>query len=225
MDHWVPAWPANEGACKVVRRSGRTGVAVLAAGTLALGAAACGGGGEEVVAPDPASVPRDAAALVGNVPVSEREVEKMMGPARRNAGTINGKPIEETPEQVRQRALRKALQSTWLLREAKERGVVVKDVDVRVRWADSKKSLGSKRAVKRFLGDNTEQDVLLMLRDQMLVSAIEDEIRAEEGGRAEEELEKFHAGLSEGWRQETACRGEYVSSACGNAPDPEAASE
>jgi len=174
--------------------------------TVVLGLAACGeddGGGP----PHASDVPRGAVAVVGDQQITKAQLGGRVAALRR--AQRNGD--KQTAAQLEQQAVALLLQETTLEQEGRDRGVNVTDVEVRQRLAGAKTQFRDRRAYRRFLGNQTEADLLVQLRVQMLSDKIAEAAR-EDGANPKQVTED----MQRRWRDRTACAKGYAAASCGN---------
>ncbi|HEX2070155.1 MAG TPA: SurA N-terminal domain-containing protein [Thermoleophilaceae bacterium] len=207
-------------------------VALLLATTLlAIASAGCSDDGDGDK-PSSDDVPSGAVATVGDVEISEEqlneEVEELARAQRRSGSGASGgstpggsPPDDQLREQLETQALSVLLQRQALEQEAKDRGIEVDDAEVRRRWeAASKGQFKTKKALRRFLGGQTEQDLLDQLRLQVLTERIHEQVSEEAGGgkAGAKAVAQFQTDFQKRWQDRTACRKGY-SAAAGCADD------
>lgn len=201
-----------------VRRSFLT--ALLA---LALVGAGCGGddgnggngAGGDGGGNGSADVPDGAVATVDGEEISEERLDEQVAALRR--AQSRGGASKLSREQLEQQALTTLLQTKWLEREAEERGVKVSMDEVRRRWRSAAdEQFPDKRALRRFLGGQTEADVLRQLRLQTLTERIHDDIRANADGNPNRAVKQFQEEFQQSARESTACREGYDAPGCGD---------
>lgn len=203
---------ADHGRGAAVRRDRLVAVAAVAvAAALALSAGGCGDDGDGKGGGS-GDVPDDAVAVVGDREVSEedldRQAEALERAQRGGAGDIGR-------EQLEQRALAALLQAEWLEQEAEKRGIEVDIADVRKRWRRAAAAqFDTKKALRQFLGRQTEADVLRQLRLQELTERIHEQVRAEAEGNPEKAVKRFQRDFMERVRRSTACREGYTVPGC-----------
>jgi hypothetical protein len=206
----------------------RIAVAACAALAIAL-VAGCGGDDSDGESKRPDDVPAGSVAVVGDSEISEREldrrVEALSRSTRSRSSTTKGsttkggssKAPHTSPAQRRQlesQALSGLLHEKAIEQEAADRGVSIDPREVRRRWNSARQGqFANEKAVKRFLGGQTEQDVLRQLRLQLLTEKVHDEIRAEDGDAA---VTRFQRDLQKRWTDRTACRPRYAALGCGD---------
>lgn len=184
---------------------GATAVTTLAI-VLIAGCGGDDGNGDE--AKRPSDVPSGSVAVVGDSPITKRQLDRRVAILRRSAGK------RARRQQLESQALSGLLHLKAIEQEAAARGVTVTPREVRRRWNSAKRAqFADKKAVRRFLGGQTEQDVLRQLRLQMLTEKVHDQIREEDGDAA---VKRFQRDLSKRWTDRTACRPRYEALGCGD---------
>lgn len=185
----------------------RVGAATVTA--LAIAASAGCGGGDDDEAASAEEVPKGSVAVVGDTPITKQQLDRRIAALRRSTGKRSS-PIPR--EQLELQALSGLLRQEATEQEAAERGVTVDRREVRRRWAAVKQAqFRDRKAVKRFLGGQTEQELLRQLRLQALTDEIHDQIR-EDGGAAA--VERFERSFQKRWAERTACRAGYSVVGC-----------
>lgn len=174
---------------------------------LALGAC----GGDEPDAPDVDDIPAGAVALVGDEPVTKGQLRQRVAVLRRG----QRKRGERSARQLREQALTLLLQETALEQEAADLDVAVSEREVRRRVDRAREQFESERQFKRFLGGQTEADLIAQLRVQALAEQVAKQ--ADLGESNANSLEELRGQ----WQERTVCRAGYVVSGCGN-PKPAA---
>ncbi|MDP9133625.1 MAG: SurA N-terminal domain-containing protein [Actinomycetota bacterium] len=212
---------------------------MLAALLLAIGAAACGGGDDDGGG-DSGDVPSGAVATVGGVEISEEELDTQVAalaraqrggsgggttPASGDAGsddsTDGGDGGDELEPAVRKQLESQAL-STLLMRqaleqEAEDRDIKVSDDEVRERWeAASQGQFKTQKALRRFLGGQTEDDLLAQLRLQVLTERIHEQVSEKAGGgkQGAKAVKQFQKDFQKRWQDRTACRDGFTAVGC-----------
>jgi SurA N-terminal domain len=215
-------------------------VTLLAALLLAIGAVACGGGDDDDGGGDSGDVPSGAVAKVGDVEISEEELDTQVAalaraqrggsaggttPASGGAGSGDSADGEGGGDEL-QPAVRKQLESqalsTLLMRqaleqEAEDRDIEVSDAEVRDRWeAASQGQFKTKKALRRFLGGQTEDDLLAQLRLQVLTERIHEQVAEQAGGgkKGAKAVKQFQKDFQKRWQDRTACRDGFTAAGC-----------
>jgi hypothetical protein len=171
--------------------------------TAAAGLAACGGDGGDQQAPSVADIPPGAVALVGDRPVTRREVTRRVSALRRAGGRAAGGSTSLVDQ-----AMTAALRDAALEQEAAELGVEVAEANVRRRLSSARRQFRTRAAYRRFLGDQTESELVSQLRMQQLAEQV-----AKRSGEDRGSL----ASTLERWREMTTCRPAYAVPACDDA--------
>ena len=213
--------------------------ALLAALVLAIGAVACsgddddGGGGS-------GDVPSGAVATVGDVEISEEELDTQVAalaraqrggpgagasPASGDAKSGASADGEDGGDEL-QPAVRKQLESqalsTLLMRqaleqEAEDRDIEVSDDEVRQRWEPaSQGQFKTRKALRRFLGGQTEDDLLAQLRLQVLTERLHEQVSEQAGGgkQGARAVKQFQKDFQKRWQDRTACRDGFTAAGC-----------
>jgi hypothetical protein len=189
----------------VTRSFLRSSVMPMAATTMLLAIGSCGGG-DEPATPDAADIPAGAVALVGDEPVTKRQLRERLAALRRGQRD----ETEQSVRQLRQQALALLLQETALEQEAADLDVVVPEAQVRKRVGQARRQFKSERQFRRFLGGQTEADLVAQLRMQSLAERVAEESDGEGSGSRSLEV------LRRQWREQTVCRAGYLVSGCSN---------
>lgn len=114
--------------------------------------------------------------------------------------------------QLQQQALSTLLFAEATEQEAAERDIEVSEAEVLERWesvADAQ--FKTKKALRRFLGGQTEEDLLAQLRLQTLTERIHEQVSEEAGGgkKGARAIEEFQKDFQERWRERTGCSERY----------------
>jgi hypothetical protein len=196
-------------------------VALLAIAFSALVAVGCGGG-DDGDSPSANDVPSGAVATVGDVEVSKQDLDEQVAVLVRAQGPQGGGEAadvsRELRDQLEAQALALLLMRQALEQEAADRDVEVSDAEVRERWeAASKSQFKTKRALKRFLGGQTERELLGQLRLQLLTERIHQQVSEEAGGgkQGAKAIREFQKEFLQRWQDRTACAEGYTASGCG----------
>lgn len=209
--------------------------AVLAALLLAIGAVACGGGDDDDGGSS-GDVPSGAVATVGDVEISEEELDTQVAalaraqrggsggtsPASSDAGSDDSADSADDLEPAVRKQLESQALSTLLMRqaleqEAADRDIEVSDDEVRQRWeAASQGQFKTKRALRRFLGGQTEDDLLAQLRLQVLTERIHEQVSEKAGGgkQGAKAVKEFQKDFQKRWQDRTACGDGYTAAGC-----------
>lgn len=201
-------------------------IALLAAALLAVVAIGCGGGDDSASSDD---VPSGSVATIGDVEISEQDLNDqvvVLARAQRSGGSSTGKKGDD-PSKAERKQLEAQALSTLLLREALEqeaadRDIEVSDEEVQQRWeAASQGQFKSKKALQRFLGGQTEQDLLDQLRLQVLTERIHQQVSEEAGGgkKGAKAVAEFQKDFQKRWQDKTACAEGYTAAGCSDSSD------
>ena len=205
----------------------RSLVALLAAALLAIGAAACSSGDDEAGGGGNGDVPSGAVATVGDAEISEDELDTQVaalaraqrgGPAGGTSSASGGdEPSPAVRKQLESQALSTLLMRQALEQEAEDRDIEVTDDEVRDRWeAASQGQFKTKKALRRFLGGQTEDDLLAQLRLQVLTERIHEQVSEEAGGgkKGAKAVKEFQKDFQKRWQDRTACRDGFTAAGC-----------
>jgi hypothetical protein len=202
-------------------------VALLAVALLALGAAGCGGGDDGDS--DSGDVPSGSVATIGDVEISDADLDEQVAAlsrAQRPSGSGGAQPAGDgggdagakaQREQLEAQALSMLLMREALEQEAADRDIEVDDAEVRQRWeAASQGQFKTKKALRRFLGGQTEQDLLDQLRLQVLSERIHEQVSEQAGGGKDgaKAVKKFQREFQKRWQDRTACAEGYSAAGC-----------
>lgn len=168
---------------------------------------ACGGGDDDPRPVDASAIPEGAVAIVGDEPITMERLERRLAAVRRSRRPDS----RRTRLQLRQQALTTLLQQAALEQELEQAGLRVTDAEVRERFDRARGQFRSRRAYRRFLGNQTTADLLFQLRMQVLAEKVG--AAAREAG---EEPGRFATELQRRWADRTACREGYTSALCGS---------
>ncbi|HEX2160663.1 MAG TPA: SurA N-terminal domain-containing protein [Thermoleophilaceae bacterium] len=172
---------------------------------LAIGLAGCSGGDDDEGGDGSRDVPADSVAVVGDRQISRDAFDDRLAAVRRSQSGSAGL----SGQQLRQQAMTTLLQEAWLEREAEELGATVSDAEVRRRVGQARAQFPRRRAYRRFLGGQTERDLMFQIRVQLLGEAIEAKLR--EQGKSRRDVFRR---LQTRWSGETACRDELKVPGC-----------
>ena len=201
-------------------------VVALAAALLTAVAVGCGGGDDSPSADD---VPTGAVATVGDVAItSDRLVDQVdaLARAQRPAGGSpatgggddgDGDAAKVERDQLEAQALSMLLMAEALEQEAADRDIEVSLDDARARWEPiASRQFKTKKALERFLGGQTEADLLAQLRLQVLTERIDDQVSEQAGGGkpGAKAVEQFQKDFQQRWQDKTACSGDYAAPGC-----------
>jgi hypothetical protein len=187
-------------------------VALLAGG----GLAACGGGDSSN------DVPEGSVAIVGDTEITRAELQDRVAALRRvqKASGGSGQQVSTSAKALKEQALSTLLLAAALEQEAKERGVEVSDAEVRKTWDGvAAKQFKNKKQLQRFLGGQSEQDILDQLRLQALNERVLADVSEEAGGgkKGARAAQEFQKKFQQRWREKTTCGESGQSSAmCGD---------
>jgi parvulin-like peptidyl-prolyl isomerase len=208
--------------------------ALLAALLVAVGAVACGGDDDDGGGGSN-DVPSGAVAKVGDVEISEEELDTQVaalaraqrggsggGTSRASGDSGSGEDGDGEVEPAVRKQLESQALSTLLMRqaleqEAEDRGIEVSDDEVRQRWeAASQGQFKTKKALRRFLGGQTEEDLLDQLRLQVLTERIHEQVSEEAGGgkKGAKAVKEFQKDFQKRWQDRTACRDGFAAAGC-----------
>jgi len=212
-------------------------LAVLAAALLAV--AGCSGGDDD--SPSSSDVPSGAVAKVGDEEIGEEDLERQVealaraqrptgggspggdgAPGATGGASDDGAAGGDSARDAQRRLLRDQALAALLMREAleqeaAERGVEISETEVAERWqAAAGGQFKTKKALRRFLGGQTEQDVLDQLRLQMLSEGIAEQVSEEAGGgrQGARAVARFQREFRDRWQQRTACAEGYDAAGC-----------
>jgi hypothetical protein len=212
--------------------------ALLAAALLAMLAVACGDGDDGGGSGD---VPSGAVATVGDAEISDQELDEQVaalaraqrgvartaaaspGAGSNGSGSQGGEPSPQLRKQLEIQALSMLLMREALEQEAADRDIVVTDAEVRDRWNAAKQGqFKTRRALRRFLGGQTEQDLLDQLRLQALSERIHAQVSEQAGGgkQGAKAVQQFQKDFQKRWQDRTACRDGLNAAGC-TSTDPE----
>ena len=182
--------------------------------------ASCGGGDDsDGDKPSASDVPESAVAVVGDAEISNSQLRRRVAALRRAQpqaakGQQAAKPAQD---QLEQQALSILLQGAAIEQEAADRGIEVSNAEVRKRWdAVAKSQFRNKKALRRFLGGQTKQDIVRQLRLQTLTERIHEQVSEEAGGgkKGAKAVQEFQKSFQERWRDRTACRDGQSAAGC-----------
>lgn len=199
---------------------------VVAALLAALAFAGCSGddGDGDGGSPVAADVPEGAVAKVGDDEIGEDELDAqvaVLARAQRGGAGGGGKAAAERQrEQLRSQALAYLLMREAIEQEAAERGVTVRRAEAAKRWRTAaKQQFKTRKALRRFLGGQTQADLIEQLRMQMLSERIAEQVAEEAGGGEDgrKAAARFQKEFRERWAKRTACAEGYEGPGCANA--------
>jgi len=197
-------------------------LAVLLAAALLAAPAGCGDDGDS---PSSDDVPSGAVATVGETEISEAELDEQVDAlvrAQRGSGgnddsAADAPPSSQQREQLESQALSTLLQRQALEQEAADREIEVTPAEVRQRWeAASRGQFKTRKALRRFLGGQTERDLLAQLRLQVLAERVHQQVSEEAGGGKDgaKAVKQFQKDFQQRWSNRTACADGYTAAAC-----------
>jgi len=225
------------------RRAGRLAALLAALALIFAFAVGCGGGDDS---PSSDDVPSGAVAKVGDEEIAETDLERQIDALARaqrgsgspaSGGTAAGadsepgdagsgddgtsasgdEPAATERDRLRDQALAVLLAREAIEQEAADRGIEVSDAEVRERWeAAAGAQFKTKKALRRFLGGQTEQDVLDQLRLQALSERIAEQVAEEAGGgrKGQRAVRRFQREFRARWANRTACADGYDAPGC-----------
>lgn len=192
-------------------------LAVALLGTVAIG---CGGDDS----PSSDDVPSGAVATVDGVEISDQDLDEQVAALARAQRSVGGAQKGAVTPQVRKQLQAQAL-SMLLLRqaleqEAADRGIEVSNAEVRARWeAASQGQFKTKKALQRFLGGQTERDIIAQLRLQTLTERINQQVSEQAGGgkQGAKAVKQFQKDFQQSLQDDTACAEGYTAATgCGD---------
>lgn len=195
-------------------------LALLAAALLAVVAIGCGDGDDNASSDD---VPSGSVATIGDVEISAQDLDDqvvVLARAQRSGGSSGNKggdPSKAERKQLEAQALSTLLLREALEQEAADRNIEVTDAEVRERWeAASQGQFKTKKALQRFLGGQTEQDLLAQLRLQVLNERIHQQVSEQAGGgkKGAKAVAEFQKEFQKRWQDRTACAEGYTAAGC-----------
>lgn len=186
-----------------------TGLALV----LALGA--CGGNDSS----------NEQVAVVGDAEIQRGEVDERVDALRRAqrdaaserfggadpATADSGSPSQpsvSSRKALEQQAIAQLMVDAAIEQEAKRRGIEVTDAEVKARWDMSVgKQFRNEKALRKFLGGQTEEEALHQLRLQLLNQRIFDQVAEQAGGgkRGARAVKRFQRQFERRWRKQTKC--------------------
>ncbi|MEX1141512.1 MAG: SurA N-terminal domain-containing protein [Thermoleophilaceae bacterium] len=204
---------AGRSASTALRRSSGMPARLALGAVLALVLVAIGCSGDDGDGGSSGDVPEGAVATVDGEEISRERLDDQVEALQR---AQRGGPSKLDRKQVEQQALATLLQTEWLEQEADERGIEVDMAEVRARWRSAARDqFKTKKALRRFLGGQTEADVLRQLRLQTLTEKIHEDIRANADGNPDRAVKRFQRELQQRASESTACREGYDAPGCG----------
>jgi hypothetical protein len=195
---------------------------MLLAALLAVAVLAGCGGGEDGQGSD--DVPSGAVAKVGDAEIEQQDLDDQVAMLARSQRGSGGKQSGKQPakEQLEQQALSVLVTRRAFEQEAADRGIEVTDEEVAQRWqAVGAGQFKTKRALRRFLGGQTQQELLDQLRLQLLSERINAQISEEAGGgkQGAKAVKRFQEEFGKRWADRTACAEGYTAGACSDDSD------
>ncbi len=195
--------------------------AVAIALLLAAGGLASCGGDDSSGQGSGQDVPEGAVAVVGDTEITRAELQDRVAALRRvqKASSSGGQQVSGA-KALQQQALSTLLLAAALEQEAKERGVEVSDAEVQKTWDSvAAKQFKNKKQLQRFLGGQSEQDVLDQLRLQALNERVLANVSEQAGGgkKGEKAAAEFQKEFQQRWREKTSCgEGQQAATMCGD---------
>jgi hypothetical protein len=184
------------------------------------GLAACGGDdGDDSSDRD---VPQGSVAIVGDAEITRADLQERVAALRRVQKASGGgeQQASTSAKVLKEQALSTLLLAAALEQEAETRGVEVTDAEVRKTWDGvAAKQFKNKKQLQRFLGGQSEQDILDQLRLQALNERVLADVSEEAGGGKEgaKAATQFQKKFQQRWREKTTCGESQQSSAmCGS---------
>lgn len=195
-------------------------LAVAVALTAAFAFSACGDDSSS-------EVPDDAVAVIGDTEISTDQLDERVAALRRaqpkptkqqrqliaNDRTVRA----QAEQQLKDQALSTLLQAQALEQEAADRDIEVDEADVRARWnAIASKQFRTKRALRTFLGGQTEDEIIEQLRLQTLAERIDAQVAEQAGGgkKGEQAVKRFREEFRTRWQDDTTCRDGIDAAGC-----------
>lgn len=209
-------------------------VALLTAALLGGVAAGCGGNDDSPNADD---VPSGAVATIGDVEISSEDLDGQVDALARaqrgdgapanadggpDPGTAEAEAAKQRRAQLEAQALSMLLQREALEQEAADRDIEASLADARARWEPvARRQFRTEKALKRFLGGQTERDLLDQLRLQILAERIDAQVseNAGDGKQGKLAVKKFRAEFRKRWQDGTTCANGYTATGC-TTPNP-----
>jgi len=195
----------------------RSVLSLLVALALAVVLASCGGGDDGDDAPQAGDVPAGAVATVNGVEISNDDLDAQVAVLARAQRGKDKKPSSAERKQLQAQALSTLLQRQALEQEAKDRGVKVTKAEVRKQWSSvSRSQFKTRKALRRFLGGQTLNDLLAQLRLQTLSERILQQVSEEAGGGKEgaKAAKEFQKEFQQRWQEQTACAKGFKAAGC-----------
>lgn len=188
---------------------------LLAIALLALAVAGCGadddGGSDDV--------PSGAIATIGYVEIGKDDLDEQVDALARAQQPAHG---AKTSTKARREQLEAQALSMLLLREALEQEAADRDIEVsideaRARWEPiASRQFKTKKALRRFLGGQTEADLLAQLRLQVLAERIHEQVSEQAGGgkQGAKAVEQFQKDFQKRWQDRAVCADGYTATGC-----------
>jgi hypothetical protein len=164
-------------------------------------------------APSSADVPAGAVATVGDEQIGKQDLAAQVAVLKRAQRGGDGMG----QKQLETQALAALLTRAAIEQEAADRGVEVSPAEVRKSFrSTSRDQFRTRKALRRFLGGQTEQDLIAQLRLQELSERIGEQISKEAGGGKEgaKAVKDFQQELQKRWQDRTACAKGYTAPGC-----------
>lgn len=204
----------------------RGAAAALATALLLTVVAGCGGDDS----PSSGDVPSGAVATVGDVEISTDRLDEQVDALARaqrpvgdgakadaSDGSDDDAVAKAEREQLEAQALSMLLMREALEQEAADRGIEVSDEEVSERWeAASQGQFKTEKALKRFLGGQTVEDLLAQLRLQVITERIHEQVSEQAGGGKDgkKAVANFQKEFQQRWQDRTACAEGYNAAGC-----------
>jgi hypothetical protein len=181
----------------------RAALAVACVTVAAIAVAGCSGDDDEL--------PEGSVARVGEQTIDRDELRREVAALERGA-----RRSDAQPEQIERQALATLIQTALIEQEAERRGIEVTRAETRRRWrsatADQFKTA---KQLRRFLGGQTQDDLIRQLRLQLLSQAIEQQVRVDAGpDGADRAVERFREEIRKRALDETVCGEGYSAPGC-----------
>jgi hypothetical protein len=206
-----------------VWRAARRLIALLVAALLTVVAIGCGGDDDS----GSGDVPSDSVATIGDTEISKGDLDDQVVVLARTQRSSGGSPASggddgDEPSDAERKQLETQALSMLLLREALEqeaadRDIEVSDAEVEERWdAAIQAQFKTKKALKRFLGGQTEEALLAQLRLQVLTERIHKQVSEQAGGgkKSAKAVMEFQNEFQKRWQNRTACAEGYTAAGC-----------
>jgi hypothetical protein len=190
----------------------RSGATLLTTLTVAIALSSCGDDGNDT--PASADVPDGTVAVVDGVEISKDSFDGQVAALKRVRQSGDSSMGDK---QLESQALSLLLYREALEAEAADRDITVTRAEVRQRWETSAKSqFKTAKARKRFLGGQTEQDLLEQLRTQLLIERIHQQVNDDVGGakKGAKAVEEFQKEFQKRLQDDVACAKGYEALGC-----------